>query len=95
MSEQVSERKPHEVLEQLAAVIPESQTHAHQQIKYYRNTWGYRPPEYAQVCWGEMMDLVNQLCKPPAPLDEEWKIKLVAIFLNEPEDKVREKFGAK
>lgn len=95
MSEAVVARKVHEVMEIIAKEIPADQTEAHRKIAWMRSTWPFRPPEFDQQNWADLAEMVNSLCKYPAPLDTDWKIKIVAILIEQPEDKVRAEFGAK
>lgn len=95
MNTDVVSRNPWVVFQSIEKEIPAGTEEIDNKIKYIKKTWPYRPPEFVDQNWRELAELVNRACDYPAPLDKEWKIKIVAILTEDTEDNVREQFGAK
>jgi hypothetical protein len=88
------DRHPGTVAQEMITLVPKELTSEIAQLNAIYSNAAFRAPEIQGQTWEELSQwLRNNVGEPP--LVEEWKIKIVALFMRKSEQEIREAYGAK
>ncbi len=85
-------RNPRQLVFEIKKLIPEDNSF-YKDVDWYINDFFYKPPEMWVECFYRFAFQVIEPMIGPPPIIEDWKIKIIAIWLDESEDSIREKFS--